>query len=71
MEAQRSLFQAFPLLNVVYEAQAGVPPLDETGAATMTDLAESGYQPAQRAIGRILAAGNHPQRGRAGVRIRG
>ena len=49
MEAQRSLFQTFPLLNVVYEAQAGVPPLDETGAATMTDLAESGYQPARRA----------------------
>ena len=63
MEAQRSLFQAFPLLNVVYEAQAGVPPLDETGAATMTDLAESGYQPARRAIARILAAGNHPRAG--------
>ena len=63
MEAQRSLFQAFPLLNVVYEAQAGVPPLDEIGAATMTDLAESGYQPARRAIDRILAAGNHPRAG--------
>ena len=63
MEAQRSLFQALPLLNVVYEAQAGVPPLDETSAATMTDLAESGYQPAQRAIGGILAAGNHPSAG--------
>ena len=63
MEAQRSLFQAFPLLNVVYEAQAEVPPLDETGASTMTDLAESGYLPAQQAIDRILAGGNHPQSG--------
>jgi len=63
MEAQSSLFQAFPLLNVVYEAQAGVPPLDAVGAATMTDLAEFGYQPAQQAIDRILAGGNHPQSG--------
>ena len=63
MEAQRALFHAFPLLVVAYEAQAGVPPLDEEGAATMVDLAENGYRPAQRTVDRILAAGNHPQAG--------
>ena len=63
MEAQQAVFQAFPLLNVVYEAQAGVPPLDETGAVTMEELANGGYRPAQRTIDRILAAGNHPQAG--------
>ena len=63
MEAQRSLLEAFPLLGVVYEAQAGVAPLDESGAEAMVDLARSGYRPAQRTIGRILADGNHPQAG--------
>ena len=63
MEAQRALFHAFPLLVVAYQALAGVPPLDEEGAATMADLAEDGYQPAQRTVDRILAAGNHPQAG--------
>ena len=62
-EAQEALFSAFPLLNVVYEAQAGVPPLDEAGAAIMEELANGGYRPAQRTIDRILAAGNHPQAG--------
>jgi hypothetical protein len=66
MEAQSSLLKAFPLLDVVYEAQAGVAPLDESGAATMVDLAGRGYRPAQRTIGRILAAGNHPQAGAQG-----
>ena len=60
---RRPLFSAFPLLNVVYEAQAGVPPLDEAGAAIMEELANGGYRPAQRTIDRILAAGNHPQAG--------
>jgi hypothetical protein len=63
MQAQRALLQAFPLLDVVYEAQAGIPPLDETAAAAMVDLAGSGYRPALRTIDRILAAGNHPRAG--------
>jgi hypothetical protein len=66
MEAQQALFVAFPLLNVVYEAQAGVPPLDETGAVTMEELANGGYRPAQRTIDRILAGGNHPRAGAQG-----
>jgi hypothetical protein len=63
MEAQASLFRDQPLLLIAYEALAGVPPLDEGGAAIMAEIAEAGYRPAQRTIDRILAAGNHPRAG--------
>ena len=71
MDAQSSVFRAFPLLMVAYEALAGVPPLDEADASTMVGLAEAGYR-AGAADDRSPPGGRQPSAGGGtSLRIRG
>ncbi|MGH2594614.1 MAG: hypothetical protein ACRDH7_01470 [Actinomycetota bacterium] len=61
--AQADVFEAFPVLQAAYVAQAGAIPASQDAADQLVQLANQGYAPARRTVDAIVASGNHPSAG--------